>query len=149
MAAVSVAGPLLAGCSSPDSSNGNDDSQSGGDSDEIPSFGGWFSNTGNYDGVVDKTGASSVTVKVGAKGNMGHYAFEPPAIKVAAGTTVTWEWTGKGATHNVVAKDGSFESEYASEKGHTFEHTFSESGTFKYFCRPHKTMGMKGVVVVE
>lgn len=33
------------------------------------------------------------------------------------------------------------------ETGFTFEQTFDSSGTTKYFCRPHKSVGMKGVVV--
>ncbi|PSQ57584.1 MAG: halocyanin domain-containing protein, partial [Halobacteriales archaeon SW_9_67_25] len=32
--------------------------------------------------------------------------------------------------------------------GFTFEHTFGEDGLFNYFCQPHKSVGMKGSVVV-
>ncbi|QIB74407.1 halocyanin domain-containing protein [Halogeometricum borinquense] len=118
---------------------------SGGSSD----FGGWMDNVSNFESVTDATGKDKVTVKVGAKGNGGAYAFAPPAIRVSSGTTVVWEWTGKGSFHNVAAKDGSFKSEQVNKKGHTFEHTFKESGTYKYACTPHEPMGMKGVVVVE
>ncbi|RDI70089.1 halocyanin domain-containing protein [Halopelagius longus] len=112
------------------------------------SLDGWFEGVSNYDGVVDKTGTSEVTVAVGASGNNGNYAFDPAAVRVDAGTTVVWEWTGKGASHNVSAEDGTFESEMTDEEGHTFEHTFEEGGTHKYVCTPHKAMGMKGAVVV-
>ncbi|MFC6823528.1 halocyanin domain-containing protein [Halopelagius fulvigenes] len=120
-------------------------SESGGDE---PSFGGWFDDMSNYDGVVDTTGNSEVTVAVGASGNNGNYAFDPAAVRVDAGTTVVWEWTGEGASHNVSAKDGSFESEMTGEKGHTFSQTFEEAGTYKYVCTPHQAMGMRGAVVV-
>ncbi|WP_433625840.1 halocyanin domain-containing protein [Halomicrococcus sp. NG-SE-24] len=97
--------------------------------------------------VVDETGKSEVIVKVGVQGNGGPYAFGPEAVRVDPGTTVRWKWTGEGM-HNVVAEDGSFESEMLGEAGATFEHTFEETGTSKYVCSPHKSMGMTGVVVV-
>lgn len=140
VSALSLTGPLLAGCMSNGSSNTNNEAKA--------SFGGWLGNTANYEGVTEKT-KKSVTVKVGAKTSNGPYAFAPPAIKIGTGTTVTWKWTGIGGTHNVVAKDGSFSSDLTSEKGHTFEHTFDSTGTYKYSCLPHESMGMKGVVVVE
>ena len=108
----------------------------------------WFENTSNYDGVVDETGESEVTIEVGAAGNQGNFAFGPAAVRVDPGTTVVWKWTGKGSAHNVVAEDGSFESEMTGEAGHTFEQTFDEEGVTKYACTPHKTMGMKGAVLV-
>ncbi|MFC7137914.1 halocyanin domain-containing protein [Halobaculum litoreum] len=108
----------------------------------------WFSNTGNYDGVVDETGSGSVTVTVGSEANGGAFGFGPAAVRVDPGTTVTWEWTGKGGSHNVVADGGAFESELVGESGHTFEHTFEEAGVYRYYCTPHKAMGMKGAVVV-
>jgi halocyanin-like protein len=90
-----------------------------------------------------------VTVTVGAQGNGGYLAFDPAAVRVSSGTTVTWEWTGQGGSHNVVAEDGSFESELVAEEGHTFSHTFEESGAYRYYCQPHETLGMNGAVVVE
>ncbi|RBI61338.1 halocyanin domain-containing protein [halophilic archaeon] len=113
------------------------------------SFGGWFDGVSNFDGVTDETGSKKVTVKVGAKGNNGNNAFSPAAVKVSKGTTVVWKWTGKGSMHNVVAKNGDFESDMMSEKGATFERTFDGAGTYKYYCNPHKAMGMKGAIVVE
>ncbi len=116
--------------------------QSGGD------LSSWFEGVSNYDGIVDKTGQSEVTVAVGAAGNNGNFAFGPAAVRVDPGTTVIWKWTGKGGSHNVVAEDGSFESKLTGEQGHTFEQTFDEAGITKYACVPHKAMGMKGAVVV-
>ena len=73
------------------------------------------------------TGSGEVTVAVGAQGNGGAFAFDPPAIRVSTGTTVVWEWTGEGAQHNVAAAGGGFESDMSSEEGYTFEHTFAEA----------------------
>jgi halocyanin-like protein len=121
-----------------------------GSGDDTGQFDGWFSDVSNFDGVVDETGQSEVAVTVGSEANDGSFGFEPPAVKVSTGTTVVWEWTGKGGGHNVVADDGSFRSgDPVGDEGTTFEYTFDETGTNKYYCAPHKSMGMKGAVVVE
>jgi halocyanin-like protein len=109
-------------------------------------FGGWFENVGNFDGVVDETGKSEVTVQVGAEANGGPYGFGPAAVRVDPGTKVTWKWVG--GTHNVVEENGEYESELTGEKGFTYSRTFEEEGVSKYYCNPHKQMGMKGAVVV-
>jgi len=107
----------------------------------------YLSDAPNYDGVEDMTGMDEVSVEVGAGNGL---AFGPAAIRVGPGTTVIWEWTGQGGAHNVVAEDETFDSgETVSEQGTTFEYTFEESGSTRYFCSPHKGVGMKGAVVVE
>ncbi|MEF8880908.1 MAG: halocyanin domain-containing protein [Halapricum sp.] len=111
-------------------------------------YGDWFDDVGNFEGTVDRTGQERVTVKVGSEGNNGVLAFDPPAVRVDPGTTVVWEWTGVGGAHNVVAEDGRFESELTGDADHTFERAV-ESGLIKYYCLPHKEMGMKGAVVVD
>ncbi|MFA1611179.1 halocyanin domain-containing protein [Halobellus rubicundus] len=162
---VTAAGVGLAGCSGSGGSGGSGgsdgdsgsnggsgsdgDSGSGGGGGGTPSFDGYLSETSNYDGVVDRTGQSEVTVDVGVEANGAYYGYGPAAIRVSTGTTVVWEWTGRGSLHNVVAEDGSFESEQTQEEGFTFSQTFEEAGTVKYYCTPHETLGMKGVVVVE
>lgn len=113
-----------------------------------PDYGDWFDDVSNFDGTYDFTGESEVTVDVGAPGNGGNLAFSPAAIRVDPGTTVVWEWTGKGSVHNVVAEDGSFGSDRYSTAGETYERTFDSEGTFEYLCEPHVAMGMKGAVVV-
>jgi halocyanin-like protein len=122
----------------------------GGSEDSVPSeVEEYLADTDNYDGVVDETGASEVTVTVGTEANGGNFGFGPAAVRVSPGTTVVWEWNGLGSSHNVVDEDGSFESELVMEEGHTFSQTFEESGVVQYYCTPHRTMGMKGVVIVE
>ena len=122
----------------------------GGSADTAPSeVEDYLANTDNYDGVVDETGSSEVTITVGTEANGGNFGFGPAAVRVSSGTTVVWEWNGLGSSHNVVAEDGSFESELVLEKGHTFSQTFEEPDIARYYCTPHRTMGMKGAVVVE
>ncbi|PSQ16747.1 halocyanin domain-containing protein [Halobacteriales archaeon QS_8_69_26] len=110
----------------------------------------WLSNTSNYDGTVtDATDQSEVTVTVGAEGNGANFAFEPPAIRVSTGTTVVWEWNGKGGQHNVHERDDAFESEQTGTEGHTFPQTFGDPGVVLYKCDPHEGAGMKGAILVE
>jgi len=119
--------------------------ESGGGAGEGPDWGDWFSDVSNYESTQDLRGQDSVTVAVGA-GN--GFLFDPPAIWVDPGTTVTWEWTGEGGNHNVVAQDDTFESELQSEEGATFEYTFENAGQHRYVCVPHQGAGMKGGVAV-
>ncbi|RDI70076.1 halocyanin domain-containing protein [Halopelagius longus] len=144
--AMGMKGAVVVGDAAAGSASGASPTESSGASEELKS---WFEGVSNYDGVVDRTGTSEVTVTVGASGNNGNFAFAPPAVRVSPGATVVWEWSGNGGSHNVAAEDGSFESEMTDEKGHTFSQTFEEGGTHKYVCTPHQAMGMKGAVVVD
>lgn len=128
---------LLAGCSGGD----------GGDGGASGNYDGYLSNVPNYSETVDRTGEEQVTVTVGAEPN-NYLSFEPAAVEVSAGTTVIWKWSGDGGNHNVVAADGDFESKLTDESGHTFTQTFDDTGVVKYYCVPHESAGMKGVVEV-
>ncbi|WP_336360927.1 halocyanin domain-containing protein [Haladaptatus sp. ZSTT2] len=108
----------------------------------------WFANVSNYRGIVDKRGNARVGVTVGAEGNGGGFAFDPPAVRVDPGTTIVWTWTGEGGMHNVVAEDGAYKSELLEAAESTFEYTFDDEGVSTYVCGPHKPMGMKGAVII-
>jgi halocyanin-like protein len=115
-------------------------------------YGGWLSDVDNFDGTTeDATGQDAVTVEVGAQGNGGTFAFEPPAVRVSPGTTVTFDWTSN--THNVLVEDqpdgaGWEGYEPIENTGFSFEHTFETPGVYTYYCEPHLSLGMKGAVVV-
>jgi halocyanin-like protein len=129
--------------------SGNESEGGGGGGGGPPDFGGYLDDVGNFDGsVADARGQGEVTVGVGTEGNGGNLAFDPPAVHVDAGTTVVWEWTGEGGSHNVIHEGGNFESELTAEGGFTFEHTFESDGVYNYYCQPHRSLGMKGSVVV-
>jgi halocyanin-like protein len=116
-----------------------------------PDYEGWFDGVSNFDGeTVDRTGEDSVEIAVGADGNGGAFAFDPPAVRVEPGTEVVWRWTGEGAGHNVVSDgDGPLDSgDPVSEADTTYSHTFEDTGIYKYVCVPHEALGMKGAVVV-
>jgi halocyanin-like protein len=113
-------------------------------------YGGWFSDVESYDGTVDLRGREAVTVLVGA-GQVGT-AFEPAAALVDDGTTVTFEWTGRGGTHNVVFDRGpEFETDLTDAEGHAEALELSPpdgTGWAPYYCEPHQGSGMRGAVVV-
>jgi len=134
LASVGVLG--LAGCLG--SGEGSGDSTDA-------SYGDWFDGVSNYDGETDLTSESAVTVAVGAVDGL---VFGPAAIRIGTGTTVTWEWTGNGGQHNVVAEDDAFTSDYYVDEGATFEFTFDEPALHRYYCEPHRQLGMKGGVRV-
>src|SRR6056297_221066 len=116
-------------------------------------YDGWLSDVDNYDGTTeDLTGQDAVEIEVGAQGNGGTFAYAPPAVRVSPGTTVTFNWTSN--THNVLLEEQPSESDWEGHSpientGFTLEHTFEVEGVYKYYCEPHLSLGMKGVVVVE
>ena len=89
------------------------------------------------------------TVATGPGGNL---VFEPATIYVTPGTTVTWEW--ESDNHNIVVES---QPEGAGWEGHeplentgfTYEHTFETTGTYSYYCQPHRSAGMVGEVIVN
>lgn len=66
-----------------------------------------------------------------------NFAFNPDAVVVKVGTTVTW--TNQGRTHTVTADDGSFDSGDIAG-GATFTVTFKTAGVFAYHCKIHTAM---------
>jgi plastocyanin len=73
--------------------------------------------------------------------------FDPTAVTVPAGATVTW--VNKGANwHSVASYDGTFESEKLPP-GERFSMTFEAAGTYQYICKHHGLQGMIATVIVE
>ncbi len=72
------------------------------------------------------------------------FSFQPDSITVPVGTTIRWI-NGDQVSHTVTSNDGKFDSS-AIEKDGQFNFTFSEPGTYSYYCKIHPSM--KGVVTV-
>jgi plastocyanin len=66
-------------------------------------------------------------------------SFQPPALEVAVGATVTWENIDGDDDHTVTADDGAFNSG-VMPVGTAFEYTFEAPGAFPYFCAIHPEM---------
>lgn len=86
--------------------------------------------------------AAAPTATGGTTVELAKLRFEPEALRVPAGTEVTWVWTD-GLAHNVVGEG--FKSEVM--RGGRFRHTFDEPGEVAYTCTLHP--GMDGTIVVE
>jgi plastocyanin len=79
------------------------------------------------------------TSEVVAKDNR----FDPVAVEVPAGTTVTWRFEDGGTPHDVTGEG--WKSGEPQSDG-SFTHTFDQPGTYGYRCTLHG--GMDGRVVV-
>lgn len=76
-------------------------------------------------------------------------AFRDKEISVPVGTTIIWVYDAS-LPHTVTSDDGFFNSGTLGE-GDTFSFTFTEPGTFLYYCRFHGGpggSGMSGVITV-
>jgi plastocyanin len=81
--------------------------------------------------------ASSADAMVTA---MASNTFDPAAVTIGQGETVTWTNVG-GGEHNVVFEDGSFTSPATpSSSNWTVSRSFSTAGTFRYYCARHTYM---------
>lgn len=100
---------------------------------------------GSDDGAPSAGGAAGPPSGSGATKTvtLKDIAFAPEAVEVEVGDTVKWVWK-ESISHNVVAADGTFESEFQTQG--QFSHTFDEAGTYDYVCTIHP--GMEGTVTV-
>ncbi|MEZ3117369.1 halocyanin domain-containing protein [Halobaculum sp. MBLA0147] len=127
---------------------GGGDMSGGGGGMEVPAeIDSFLADANGYDGSIqDATGQDSVTVAVGGDG----LAFDPPALRIDAGTTVDWEWMG--GTHNVASTNDSssdFDSgDPTSDTDTTFSQSFDDTGQQFYLCEVHEGGGMLGAIDV-
>jgi plastocyanin len=71
------------------------------------------------------------------------FAFQPVALTVTAGTTVTWT-NSDAVQHTATSNNAVFDSGVMNP-GDRFSHTFTTSGTYSYFCAIH---GFTGTITV-
>jgi len=93
------------------------------------------------------TGTPVATTSVGLPPS---YKFEPPAIRVAAGSTVTWT-NDDHFTHSVQfldAASGAGTDAHLMDPGQTATLTLTAPGTWAYQCSLHP-QNMRGTVVVD
>lgn len=73
-----------------------------------------------------------------------NFSFTPKEITVAAGTTITWV-NRDDVPHTVVSTDKKFRSR-ALDTDDQFSFTFTDAGTYNYFCSVHPVMIGKIIV---
>src|SRR6267378_5709681 len=117
--------------------------------------------------IVDQNGRPAVSgasagggqifdVAVGQGGDV----FVPDTVNISVGDTVRWTWAESG--HSVTSGPPCFvDSQFCSPNdtncpagvlsniGTVYEHTFTNAGTYSYFCHAHCVIGMTGVVNVS
>src|SRR5215472_10288907 len=90
----------------------------------------------------------------------GTRTFSPSTVNISVGDTVRWTWAASG--HSVTSgapctANGQFCSPNnmncnvctLSNQGFVYEFTFTQAGSFSYFCCAHCALGMTGVVNVS
>lgn len=86
------------------------------------------------------SGSSTITIK--------NFAFDPPALTVKPGTTVTW--VNQDSAPHLVVSDASAPAAFSSDQlspGGSYSFTFTTPGTYGYSCSIHPSM--KGTVIVQ
>ena len=110
--------------------------------------------SGNATTGGNQTGSpgSTVIISPGSSTPSNAKFFDPPTLKVAKGTTVTWK-NADSTLHTVTSGSAegnesgtTFDSSYLAA-GKTFPWTFNTAGTFDYYCTLHPYM--KGQIVVS
>jgi plastocyanin len=111
--------------------------------------------------LVPNTPPSTISqifdVTVGPNGML---VFSPDPVTISVGDTVRWTWGSSG--HSVTSGtpctvDGQFCSPndtncsagVLSNMGAVYQHTFTQAGTYSYFCHVHCAFGMTGTINVE
>jgi plastocyanin len=81
----------------------------------------------------------------GAAVKIDNFAFGPQAITVPVGTTVTWT-NSDDTPHTAASTAGVFKSK-VMDTDEKFSYTFTNAGTYPYYCTIHPKM--TGQVVVK
>lgn len=89
----------------------------------------------------------------------GRHSFEPAELTIKVGETVRWvSECAEGITcvysvqaypDKIPAGAEAFDSGLLTERGQSFEYTFTVPGEYEYFCLSYEPMGMKGKIIVQ
>ena len=109
--------------------------------------------------VLDTPPSATTQIFDVTVGPGGAFAFSPATLNISVGDTVRWTWDSFG--HSVTSggscvADSQFCSPddmncpagILSGTGTVYQHTFSQAGTYTYFCAAHCIRGMVGSINV-
>jgi plastocyanin len=91
--------------------------------------------------------ASITAAPAAAKVKIVNFTFDPMAVTVKVGATVTWVQVDS-VGHSVQSDDHAWITSAVLMPGQTFAHTFTTAGTYAYICGVHPYM-MGTVTVVK
>ncbi len=97
-------------------------------------------------GALSGPASAGAERQVAARGRGGHGSFSPAVLRIAVGETV--KWIATEGDHTVVSDGGAFQSDAfaADYEPHTFSHTFTEPGQYRYHCTLAQMTGVVEVV---
>ena len=91
-------------------------------------------------GLYNKLADTSATQAKSYAVKIQNYAYSPATITVAVGDTITWT-NYDTAPHTVTVSDGPVKFNSPNlEQGQTFSYTFTQAGTYNYYCAVHPDM---------
>lgn len=95
-------------------------------------------------GPMDPADEGDVAVVV-----ISDFAFSAPTLTIDRGTSVRWR--SSTSTFHTVTPDNhqAFATRQMSAPGQTFDVRFDTPGRYRYYCEPHRALGMMGEVVVQ
>ncbi len=85
------------------------------------------------------TAAATPPPAAGREVSIVNFAFDPAELTVSVGDTITWTNNESGIPHTTTADDGLWDSATLNPDD-TYSFTFTEPGTYTYFCSIHPSM---------
>ena len=77
------------------------------------------------------------------------FAFSAPTLTIERGTSVRWR-SSTDTFHTVTPENHqAFAAREMNGPGQTFDVRFDAPGRYRYYCEPHRALGMTGEVVVQ
>jgi plastocyanin len=89
--------------------------------------------------------SAAAPAPAGTTVTIGNFTFGPAALVVRPGTTVTWV-NGDDIPHTVVAADTKTFRSKVLDTDDRYSFTFTQAGTYAYFCSIHPHMTGKIIV---
>jgi plastocyanin len=97
-------------------------------------------------GYNSSNGSSATQTPItGESVSIQNFAYYPANLQVKVGTTVTWT-NQDTAPHTVTFRDNTLTSSGMLQKGDVYRYTFTQVGTFTYYCQVHPSMTAQVVV---
>jgi plastocyanin len=106
----------------------------------------YLSGTPGYCQPVSTGGGSAPAASGPQAVAISGHAYSPKDLTVPAGTTVTWT-NQDSDPHTVTSMHGGSLGSKTLNKGDTYSYTFSQAGTYMYYCTIHPDM--QGSVTVQ
>jgi plastocyanin len=101
-------------------------------------------------GVVTVIATLALGVGVAQAGggtvNASNYKFAPKTLTITKGSKATWKWVN--GRHTVTFVKGTYDKSL-NKANPTRSRTFKHRGTFRYYCKFHRSLGMTGKIVVQ